>query len=180
MKKSHLLGALCVLLTAIPLHTVHAIPIHIEFEAINFGPGSILGGGAPQDPVSGSILYEAGSTTSTIDSIAAIDLTIDGYSYLLDDVGFTTTGTSLVFQCITTIPSSNCGIGPSGKDFVLKWNQVTLLPTFFSYSIQDIGDYWSTIEFAHFSITAVPIPPALWLFGSGLLGLVGMARRKKA
>ena len=26
--------------------------------------------------------------------------------------------------------------------------------------------------------TAVPIPPALWLFSSGLLGLVGMARRK--
>jgi len=26
----------------------------------------------------------------------------------------------------------------------------------------------------------VPIPAAVWLFGSGLLGLVGMARRKKA
>lgn len=26
---------------------------------------------------------------------------------------------------------------------------------------------------------AVPIPAAIWLFGSGLLGLVGMARRKK-
>jgi hypothetical protein len=26
----------------------------------------------------------------------------------------------------------------------------------------------------------VPIPPSVWLFGSGLLGLVGMARRKKA
>ncbi len=25
----------------------------------------------------------------------------------------------------------------------------------------------------------IPIPPALWLFGSGLLGLVGIARRKK-
>jgi hypothetical protein len=28
-------------------------------------------------------------------------------------------------------------------------------------------------------ISAVPIPPALWLFGSGLLGLVGISRRKK-
>ena len=28
--------------------------------------------------------------------------------------------------------------------------------------------------------SAVPIPSALWLFGSGLLGLVGIARRKKA
>ena len=28
--------------------------------------------------------------------------------------------------------------------------------------------------------SAVPIPSAVWLFGSGLLGLVGMARRKKA
>lgn len=29
------------------------------------------------------------------------------------------------------------------------------------------------------SVTAVPVPPAFWLFGSGLLGLVGMARHKK-
>jgi len=28
--------------------------------------------------------------------------------------------------------------------------------------------------------TNVPIPAAVWLFGSGLLGLVGIARRKKA
>lgn len=36
------------------------------------------------------------------------------------------------------------------------------------------GD-WTSVE-----ITAVPVPAAVWLFGSGLLGLVGMARRKKA
>lgn len=28
--------------------------------------------------------------------------------------------------------------------------------------------------------STVPIPPAVWLFGSGLLGLVGIARRRKA
>jgi len=30
------------------------------------------------------------------------------------------------------------------------------------------------------TIAAVPVPAAIWLFGSGLLGLVGVARRKKA
>jgi hypothetical protein len=29
-------------------------------------------------------------------------------------------------------------------------------------------------------ITAIPIPPALWLFGTGLLGLIGVARKKVA
>lgn len=30
------------------------------------------------------------------------------------------------------------------------------------------------------SISSVPVPAAVWLFGSGLIGLVGLARRKKA
>ena len=30
------------------------------------------------------------------------------------------------------------------------------------------------------SIEAVPVPAAVWLFGSGLIGLIGVARRKKA
>lgn len=29
-------------------------------------------------------------------------------------------------------------------------------------------------------VNAVPVPAAIWLFGSGLIGLVGLARRKKA
>lgn len=37
-----------------------------------------------------------------------------------------------------------------------------------------------SIAFDNFSITAVPVPAAIWLFGSGLIGLIGVARRKKA
>ncbi len=33
---------------------------------------------------------------------------------------------------------------------------------------------------ADFTMSAVPVPAALWLFGSGLLGLIGISRRKKA
>ena len=39
-------------------------------------------------------------------------------------------------------------------------------------------------EFLRYSLvistSAVPVPAAVWLFGSGLIGLIGVARRKKA
>ena len=51
----------------------------------------------------------------------------------------------------------------------------------FSY---DGGASWSTLpqEEAAFRVngSVVPVPPAVWLFGSGLLGLIGVARRKAA
>ena len=40
---------------------------------------------------------------------------------------------------------------------------------------------YHTLPGSNFGQTAViPVPAAVWLFGSGLLGLVGIARRKKA
>ena len=44
--------------------------------------------------------------------------------------------------------------------------------------------YWSGPAFfftsGNITGTVVPVPAAVWLFGSGLLGLVGISRRKKA
>lgn len=34
------------------------------------------------------------------------------------------------------------------------------------------------VQINNISVSAVPVPAAVWLFGSGLLGLIGMARRK--
>ena len=51
----------------------------------------------------------------------------------------------------------------------------------------NIGEAWGASfdgtqysELFNVTITQVPVPAAVWLFGSGLLGLVGVARRKKA
>jgi len=56
--------------------------------------------------------------------------------------------------------------------------------SFVATSVSDsIFDEFIGSAFGEFNFAAaspVPIPPAVWLFGSGLLGLVGIARRKKA
>ena len=42
-----------------------------------------------------------------------------------------------------------------------------------------LGGYLSATN-GPFQVTVVPITPALWLFGSGLIGLIGVARQKKS
>ena len=40
--------------------------------------------------------------------------------------------------------------------------------------------YTCLFPYASFEVATVPIPAAIWLFGSGLLGMIGIARRQKA
>ena len=67
--------------------------------------------------------------------------------------------------------------------YVDKYNGLYDLYTYMGTGLP-YSDTWShTEKFAtsHISVYGVvPVPAAVWLFGSGLLGLVGMARRKKA
>ena len=44
----------------------------------------------------------------------------------------------------------------------------------------ETSDFIGTFLVRGDSLNAVPVPAAVWLFGSGLIGLVGVARRKKA
>ena len=77
------------------------------------------------------------------------------------------------------------------KDIVLNNNAITVIQNadgLFGFG----GSYVSTaylFGYTHMSssepqlileIATVPIPSAVWLFGSGLLGLVGVVKRKKA
>ena len=39
------------------------------------------------------------------------------------------------------------------------------------------GVFYDNLSFAQ--VAPVPVPAAVWLFGSGLLGLLGVARRRK-
>ena len=51
--------------------------------------------------------------------------------------------------------------------------EATLVDTF---TPDGVGHGWSTVVFEPAAI--VPVPASVWLFGSGLIGLIGVARRK--
>lgn len=75
------------------------------------------------------------------------------------------------------------GTGPSltfnaGSLFDFDFNKTTSTPVFFSsFSFFDDTDLMVGEWRASLTLTPVPVPAAVWLFGSGLLGLVGIARR---
>ena len=71
------------------------------------------------------------------------------------------------------------GQGPDTKNTVLLTNLGVPTNTpfdFFGFSIESANG--NVVSTDIINTQAVPVPAAVWLFGSGLLGLVGIARRK--
>jgi hypothetical protein len=82
------------------------------------------------------------------------------------------------FPTGTPIASGLSGGGQPSVSFLadLMSNTTYTVRTVFSFGINGTG----VTADATTSVNAVPIPTAVWLFGSGLIGMVGIARRKKA
>lgn len=97
---------------------------------------------------------------------------------LLDLWGTTVTGSyEQVWFLMSDIPSS--GTHAQGIISIADWQtNDTYLTTDYGWQ----SDTYASPSLGHalVRVSAVPIPAAVWLFGSGLLGLVGVARRKKA
>ena len=113
----------------------------------------------------------AGDWSVTDTSITHIAFKSDGYFILgertalsgtWDNTDFTASGWDLsVVMCPATICDPGPRLYDALTDFTNNGNQFANLSNVRAFSV-------------------VPVPAAVWLFGSGLLGLVGVARRKRA
>ena len=62
--------------------------------------------------------------------------------------------------------------------FTFNHSASDMVLNFSAYGLQGLTDESWGLDNVKIDVAPVPVPPAVWLFGSGLLGLVGVARRK--
>jgi hypothetical protein len=74
--------------------------------------------------------------------------------------------------------ATQAGLNPASTISKLNLN-------FFAYgetygNVSGVAHSTSSVWFDNVNVSAVPVPAAAWLFGTGLVGLIGVARRKTA
>ena len=125
--------------------------------------------------VAAGIKYDNTSTAS--DAFAPgpgeIISTSDNYDggQLSRDLGSDLTGGKALFW---TDPDADAAVSSTRDYMILSQLDARIIQVALQPPIDSVG--WLLVS----DVTPVPLPAAVWLMGSGLLGLIGVARRKKA
>ena len=85
-------------------------------------------------------------------------------------LGYTFTDATVIDEAMDSVYNLSFTFAHSTENLALNFSATGL---------QGILDESWGLDNVQVQVSAVPVPPAVWLFGSGLLGLVGIARRKK-
>jgi len=101
----------------------------------------------------------------------AYQLSLDGWRYA--------TASTLSTLSVTVGPISTTLEGPTDTwvNYMLNFTANSPITTLKFESLAGLNQF---PQIDNVSVNSVPIPATVWLFGSGLIGLVGVARRKAA
>ena len=182
MKKSSLLGVVCACISFLSISTASAGVVGLKGLGEGTFSFSLL------DPTGA---YVGGSS----DEYWAFDFD-SGYAYIENTQPFY--GSIWTVHDVTFVDNLD---GTYTGDMLFDWGGTYNIPVTIDWDINlsqvttldggdgILGNPMTSGPFPGWNVVldgtlagqyVVPIPAAAWLFGSGLLGLVGMARRKKA
>ncbi|TNG03677.1 MAG: VPLPA-CTERM sorting domain-containing protein [Gammaproteobacteria bacterium] len=201
MKKSCLMGAVCACISILCFHPANAASIigDIAFgtaigaswtpadNLLNTGPsittlnadGVKFSDGISASPIDEGVVTNAfGDYAGTLGSFVDFNdfvfnplipnTQLWAFNSGLTSYSFSMSAINIVSQTSNTISLEGTGIASvTGLDDTSGE---------FSLTLNQNGQAFSFSS----SASVVPVPAAVWLFGSGLLGLVGIARRKKS
>jgi hypothetical protein len=140
----------------------------VDWSITLFAPNLNEGQPYTFDITSGNTLI-GGTATSATSAGLEYDFSIGGTNYfmLMSDAISIPGGTTNYFWCLETI---NCSAGSDLSEQIGH--------TIPGSSVVDQLEQYTSEDVIVFA-TVVPVPAAVWLFASGLLGLAGIARRKR-
>ena len=170
MKKSHLLGAVWASIFSIISMPSHAMSI-ADFDGnaitdaadVNLLTTEIsVGSNAPSFDLNGDGLVNLGDLDEWFPIYSADNGGVPSVSIARVDINFDLSNTL--------------------ADFLVIQNNQSLVSSLFTSGDINADGVVNDLDITRYLSLGgvVPVPAALWLFGSGLLGLIGMATRKKA
>jgi hypothetical protein len=166
-----------------------------SYTATVTGSGVGVSGIIVGDTVTGTLSYSDNypastfTTTSSIYDATGAVLTMNGASAGLDVLGLSNSNAVPDrFDIFDSSIVADYAFGLSGTNALIQDATIIPLDLDFNevFTSQVIFKFVAGSGFGEGVVTAgldnfqvVPIPGAVWLFGSGLLGLIGISRRKK-
>lgn len=135
-----------------------------------------------RNAISGATQFRGSLLSYDYDSVSVVPYVVTSTGQVLY-TGFAVNADAVggIFDlALGSLPS---GLAPGDPDRLLrlaltaKYQGVPVLIDSFDMPLTFTASN-ARIELQHLSAATVPIPPAVWLFGSGLFGLIGIARRK--
>jgi hypothetical protein len=121
--------------------------------------------------------YFSSAATGFVDATGLNNSINDGDIFEVNLSGFVVNfnGVSFAQGGVATSTISNVRQGPPGLvlfDYIIAWDTSVA-----GSPIDGVDGFWSISGFGAVVASPVPVPAAVWLFGSALFGLIGYSRR---
>lgn len=158
----------------------HATVYTVNFTATDFTFGE-WGAGPPQTLVQGSITFTAASLDDAPAAVNAIDLTINGHTYTVDDISSSMYWGSTNFGAVNHDGGFDGELSSETDDFRLSFGNAWPGGGSFTYTAKDYDNFY-TADYVTTTITeqadaAIPEPGSLGLLAGGIAAM-GVRRRR--